>query len=76
MGQRRRLTSEFKRQALLLLNANQQPTAKIARKLGVLRNRIRNGRRKGPRLSRHSQAPVGKPIPQPNRLSSSESGLR
>jgi hypothetical protein len=48
-GQRRRSTLEFKRHALLL-NANQQLTAKIAGELGIPRNRIRNGRRKGPRL--------------------------
>jgi transposase-like protein len=31
MGQRRRFTPEFKRQAVLLLNAGQRPAAEIAR---------------------------------------------
>ena len=40
MGQRRRFTPEFKRQAVLLLNAGQRPAAEIARELGVPRNRL------------------------------------
>ena len=40
MGQRRRFTPEFKRQAVLLLNAGQRPAAEIARELGIPRNRL------------------------------------
>ena len=40
MGQRRRFTPEFKRQAVLLMNAGQRPAAEIARELGVPRNRL------------------------------------
>ena len=40
MGQRRRFTPEFKRQAVQLLNAGQRPAAEIARELGVPRNRL------------------------------------
>ncbi|MDH5726675.1 MAG: transposase [Nitrospira sp.] len=40
MGQRRRFTSEFKRQAVQLLNAGQRPAAEIARELGIPRNRL------------------------------------
>jgi transposase len=40
MGQRRRFTAEFKRQAVQLLNAGQRPAAEIARELGVPRNRL------------------------------------
>lgn len=42
MGQRRRFTPEFKRQAVLLLNAGQQPAAEIARELGIPRNSLYN----------------------------------
>src|SRR6185312_5685420 len=40
MGQRRRFTQEFKRQAVQLLNAGQRPAAEIARELGIPRNRL------------------------------------
>jgi len=40
MGQRRRFTSEFKRQAVELLNAGHPPAAEIARELGIPRNRL------------------------------------
>jgi len=40
MGQRRRFTPEFKRQAVELLNAGHRPAAEIARELGVPRNRL------------------------------------
>ena len=40
MGQRRRFTPEFKRQAVQLLNAGQRPAAELARELGVPRNRL------------------------------------
>ena len=40
MGQRRRFTPEFKRQAVDLLNAGHRPAAEIARELGVPRNRL------------------------------------
>ena len=40
MGQRRRCTPEFKRQAVQLLNAGQRPAAEIARELGIARNRL------------------------------------
>ncbi|WP_447977388.1 transposase [Candidatus Nitrospira bockiana] len=40
MGQRRRFTPEFKRQAMQLLNAGQRPAAEIARELGIPRNRL------------------------------------
>ncbi|MCP9470295.1 MAG: transposase [Nitrospira sp.] len=40
MGQRRRFTQEFKRQAVQLLNASQRPAAEIARELGSRRNRL------------------------------------
>ena len=40
MGQRRRFTPEFKRQAMQLLNAGQCPAPEIARELGVPRNRL------------------------------------
>lgn len=40
MGQRRRFTPEFKRQAVQLLNAGQRPAAEIARALGIPRNRL------------------------------------
>lgn len=40
MGQRRRFTPEFKRQAVQLLNAGQRPAAEIARELGIPRNRL------------------------------------
>ena len=42
MGQRRRFTPEFKRQAVQLLNAGQRPAAEIARELGIARNRLYN----------------------------------
>ena len=35
MGQRRRFTPEFKRQAVQLLNAGQRPVAEIACDLGI-----------------------------------------
>jgi transposase len=38
MGQRRRFTPEFKRQAVQLLNAGPRPAAEIARELGIPRN--------------------------------------
>jgi transposase len=40
MGQRRRFTPEFKRQAVELLKAAQRPAAEIARELGIPRNRL------------------------------------
>ncbi len=40
MGQRRRFTPDFKRQAVQLLNAGQRPAAAIARELGIPRNRL------------------------------------
>jgi transposase len=40
MGQRRRFTPAFKRHAVELLNAGQQPAAEIARELGIPRNRL------------------------------------
>jgi transposase len=40
MGQRRRFTPEFKREAVQLLNAGQRPAAEIARELGIPRNRL------------------------------------
>ena len=40
MGQRRRFTPEFKRQAVQLLNAGQRPAAEIARELGIHRIRL------------------------------------
>ena len=40
MGQRRRFTPEFKRQAVQLLNAGHRPAAEIARELGIPRNRL------------------------------------
>jgi transposase-like protein len=40
MGQRRRFTPEFKRQAVQLMNAGQRPAAEIARELGIPRNRL------------------------------------
>lgn len=40
MGQRRRFTPQFKRQAVELLNAGQRPGAEIARELGIPRNRF------------------------------------
>jgi len=40
MGQRRRFTPDFKRQAVELLNAGQRPAAEIARELGISRNRL------------------------------------
>lgn len=39
MTQRRRFSAEYKRQAVLLLNAGQQPAAEIARALGIPRIR-------------------------------------
>jgi transposase len=38
MGQRRRFTPEFKREAVQLLNAGQRPAAQIARELGLFAN--------------------------------------
>ena len=40
MGERRRFTPEFKRQAVELLTAGQRPAAEIARELGIPRNRL------------------------------------
>ena len=40
MGQRRRFTPEFKRQAVQFLTAGQRPAAEIARELGIPRNRL------------------------------------
>jgi transposase len=40
MGQRRRFTPQFARQAVELLNAGQRPAAEIARELGIPRNRL------------------------------------
>jgi transposase len=40
MGQRRRFTPEFKRQAVQRLNAGQRPAAELARELGLPRNRL------------------------------------
>ena len=40
MGQRRRFTPEFKRQAVQLLNVGQRPAAEIARELSIPRNRL------------------------------------
>ena len=40
MGQRRRFTPEFKRQAVQLLEASHRPAAELARELGVPRNRL------------------------------------
>ncbi len=40
MAERRRFKSEFKRQAVQLLNAGQRPAAEIARELGIPRNRL------------------------------------
>lgn len=47
MGQRRRLTAEFQRQAVQLLNAGQRPAAEIARELGrFLGMACTNGRKR------------------------------
>jgi len=54
MGQRRRFTPEFKRQAVQLLNAGQRPAAEIARELGIPRNRPTNGKRKWRRAAGRS----------------------
>ncbi len=43
MGQRRRFTPEFKRQAVHLLEAGERPAAELARELGVPRNRLYKG---------------------------------
>jgi len=40
LGQRRRFTPEFKRQAVQLLNVGKRPAAEIARELGIPRNRL------------------------------------
>jgi transposase-like protein len=40
MGQRRRFTPEFTRQAVQLLNAGQRPAAELARELGAPHNRL------------------------------------
>ncbi|MCA1957671.1 MAG: transposase [Nitrospira sp.] len=40
LGQRRRFTPEFKRQAVQLLDAGQRPAAEVARELGIPRNRL------------------------------------
>jgi transposase len=40
MGQRRRFTPEFKRQAVQLLTAGQRPAAEVARELAIPRNRL------------------------------------
>ena len=40
MGQRRRVTPEFKLQAVQVLEAGQRPAAEIARELGIPRNRL------------------------------------
>ena len=47
MGQRRRFTSEFKRQAVQLLTAGQRPAAEIARELGIPRNRLYKWQKEG-----------------------------
>lgn len=72
MGQRRRFTPEFKRQAVLLLNAGQRPAAEIARELGVPRNRSINGSRTWPHMVGDSRGPVGKRSRRPNWRASSE----
>jgi transposase-like protein len=56
MGQRRRFTPEFKRQALQLLNAGQRPAVEIARELAFLAIGSINGRRKSLRMAGRSRA--------------------
>ena len=51
MGQRRRFTPEFKRQAVQLLNAGQRPTGELARELGVPRNRFYKWQNRWPRMA-------------------------
>ena len=51
MGQRRRFTPEFKRQAVELLNAGQRPAAEIAREPGVPAIVSTNGKRTSPRTA-------------------------
>jgi transposase len=40
MGQRRRFSAEFKREAVQLLESGSRPASEIARELGVPRNRL------------------------------------
>ena len=72
MGQRRRFTPEFKRQAVLLLNAGQRPAAEIARELGVPRNRLYKWQKDVAAHGGHSRGPVGKRSRRPNWRASSE----
>jgi transposase len=40
MGQRRRFSPEFKREAVQLLGSGSRPASEIARELGIARNRL------------------------------------
>ncbi len=40
MGQRKRFTPEFKREAVQLLESGSRPASEIARELGIARNRL------------------------------------
>ena len=59
MGQRRRFTPEFKRQAVELLNAGQRPAAEIARELGIPRNRLYKWQKQVARTAARFPALVG-----------------
>ncbi|HUC97998.1 MAG TPA: transposase [Candidatus Polarisedimenticolaceae bacterium] len=40
MGERKRFTSEFKREAVRLMDSSEKPSSEIARQLGVRRNQL------------------------------------
>lgn len=66
MGQRRRFTPEFKRQAVQLLNAGQRPAAEIARELGIPRNRLYKWQKAMATHGGPFQARDAKPNPRQN----------
>lgn len=47
MVQRKKFTSEFKREAVRLMESSSKPAADVARELGVRRNQLYRGRRLG-----------------------------
>ena len=71
MGQRRRFTPEFKRQAVQLVNAGPRPRSPVSSAFHAIVSI--NGRRKWPRMAGHSLDPGDKPNPQPNLPGSSGS---
>ena len=81
MGQRRRFTPEFKRQAVQLLNAGQRPAAEIARELGVPRNRLYKWQKTWSRMGgipwvRAASGAGGRTGAPQARISSSHGGAR